>query len=246
MWFDSKYRIRRGTKTYPRAKKDTDQSQNYNKNGSHSDKPRKNIKKNLHKHYDEVQEDIYAFLKKLDKVASISYPKVKKIVLVIIQDLLEASYFAGWVKVLNIQHKFEFYLRFMTLLKLYHDIRLGDDETIPMKQRIQNLPFPPDLREKLIKLYEIRNNISHEIECDLSPEEKIRVVMMYFQSLFFFLEKEIKPAVDIISKSGIITQVDYVNLMAEIKIYIHNLFMKDYPNNKKYIEDISIVLNKLF
>ena len=106
MWFDSKYRIRRKTERYPRVKNALKTSQRFN-----PIIPISNLKK-LMAHV----------INGFNEIPSITYPEIKKVILGIIRDILEALNFIGWVKVLNTKHKFKFIARFFSNLEYYYGI----------------------------------------------------------------------------------------------------------------------------
>jgi len=228
MWFDSKYRIRRKTESYPRVKNALKTSQNFN--------PIRSIS-NLNNVMQHV-------INGLNEIPSISYPEIKKVILCIIKDILEALNFIGWVKVLNIKHKFKFIARFFSNLENYHGIKCGEDRDKEMPVKIRELHFPLALEKALIKYNGIRNKCIHQ-EYELNREDKEGIEELYFQFLIAFFEKEIKPIVDSLQKIQRISLKDYFNLVAEIKFYIHTYFENGFPNNVSYRQRIIVILDKV-
>ncbi|TFG25566.1 MAG: hypothetical protein EU529_00715 [Promethearchaeota archaeon] len=135
MWFDAKYRIRRKTERYPRVKNALKTPQKFN-----PIIPISNLK-NVVSHV----------INALNEIPSITYPEMKKVILGIIKDILEASNFIGWVKVLNTKDKFKFIARFFSNLECYHGIKCGVDKDKEMPVKIRELDFPLELEKALIK-----------------------------------------------------------------------------------------------
>ncbi len=228
MWFDSKYRIRRKTESYPRLKNATKPSQNFN-----TIIPISNLKKTMSH-----------VINGLNEIPSITYPEMKKVILGIIKDILEALNFIGWVKVLNTKHKFKFIARFFSNLEYYHGIKCGVDRDKEMPVKIQELHFPLELEKELIKYNRIRNKCIHQ-EYELNQMEKKGIIELYFQFLIAFFEKEIKPIIDSMRRIQRISLKDYFNLVAEIKFYIHTYFESGFPNNVRYRQRILFILDKI-
>ncbi|MFX0134164.1 MAG: hypothetical protein ACFFDN_11020 [Candidatus Hodarchaeota archaeon] len=228
MWFDSKYRIRRKTESYSRVKNALKTPQNFN-----TIIPISNLKKTMSH-----------VINGLNEIPSITYPEMKKVILGIIRDILEASNFIGWVKVLNTKHKFKFIARFFSNLDYYHGIKCGVDKNKEMLVKIQELHFPIELEKALIKYNRIRNKCIHH-EYELNREDKERIVELYFQFLIAFFEREIKPIVESMQRIQRLSLKEYFNLVAEIKFYIHNYFENGFPNNIRYRQRILVILDNL-
>ena len=228
MWFDSKYRIRRKTERYPRVKNARKTPQNFN-----PIIPISNLK-NVMSHV----------INGLNEIPSITYPDMKKVIVGIIKDILEASNFIGWVKVLNTKHKFKFLARFFSNLEYYHGIKCGADKDKDMPVKIRELHFPLALEKTLIKYNRIRNKCIHQ-GYELNQKDKERLVVFYFQFLIAFFEKEIKPIVDSMQRIQRISLKEYFNLVAGIRFYIHTYFENGFPNNVRYRQRILVILDKV-
>ena len=228
MWFDSKYRIRRKTESHPRVKNATKPSHNFN-----PIIPISNLKKTMSH-----------VMNGLNELPSITYPEMRKVILGIIRDILEALNFIGWVKVLNTKHKFKFIARFFSNLEYYHGIKCGEDRNKEMPVKIRELHFPLALEKALLKYNRIRNKCIHQ-EYELNQEEKEGIVELYFQYLIAFFEKEITPIVDSMQRIQRISLREYLNLIAEIKFYIHSYFENGFPNNVRYRQRILVILDKV-
>ncbi|MFX0138681.1 MAG: hypothetical protein ACFFDN_33875 [Candidatus Hodarchaeota archaeon] len=101
MWFDSKYRIRRKTESYPSVKNALKTPQKFN-----PIIPISNLKKAMSH-----------MINGLNEIPSISYPEMKKVIIGIIKDILEALNFIGCVTICQ-----KIYIEIFPICNTRHEI----------------------------------------------------------------------------------------------------------------------------
>ena len=188
-WFDQKFRIDRESRTVPRRENILNSASEDDLAPSFSAKSHNNFGKDLHRHYEELKEEVDHFLGELGKAPSIAYPKLKDYILTIIQELLETMYFEGWAKVMGIKNTFEFLVKFIAMISKYYDCILGVDESKTNRERIQALELSELLEEKLISVNHLRNMVCHELY-EFAQGDILKIKTVYFPFLAFLFKKE--------------------------------------------------------
>ncbi|NHJ24213.1 MAG: hypothetical protein EAX89_06540 [Candidatus Lokiarchaeota archaeon] len=107
---------------------------------------------------------------------------------------------------------YQFYQRFFTTLTEYHDYRFSvpEGEKVTNLERIEHLVKSEKLRDAVVKLLMVRNNLSHSLY-KLSNEDVDHAYITYFQFICYLLKQELNQDIVTTHKSNIRTfLIDFI------------------------------------
>jgi hypothetical protein len=114
----------------------------------------------------------------------------------------------------KVRDDYQFIIRFFTALGKYHDklFNIEKSQDISNITRIENLNFPLNLHDNLVKLLSVRNNLNHDFYT-ISSDDIDLAYISYFQLIFHLFKEAVGKK---------LIESNYEQIKNYIKLFIQN------------------------
>jgi len=138
--------------------------------------------------------------------------------------------FEVWENLYKVNDNFKFLVRFFANLEKYCNSSFNHQNGECLNSKIEKLNLPKDMKDTLLKLNTIREEIIHG-DYEISPKEEEQINQILIKFIFYLINKHVKP---IITQEKLENGYDFIeldDLKMEIKEYLANYLYSSFNSN---------------
>lgn len=144
-----------------------------------------------------------------------------------------------------VKDHFKFLVRFIAKVESYHKSQFGIEKNKDMPIKINELKLPEELKENLINLNNIRNDVVHH-EYELKENDSEKIHDSYLNFIQYLMEKHITPQINEIRSETGYNFIELNDIKNEVNIYLKKIFYEKFRFDSKLFNKILISLDEMY